>query len=73
MVANAAWGWLQQWKQSNWQCRGKPIWAAPWWQNIAAQLENLVVKACHIDVHVPKNRATEEDQNNQQVRQGCQD
>ncbi|KAK4806218.1 hypothetical protein QYF61_001141 [Mycteria americana] len=28
MVANALWGWLQQWKQSNWQCRGKPIWAA---------------------------------------------
>ncbi|KAK4815727.1 hypothetical protein QYF61_006765 [Mycteria americana] len=22
MVANALWGWLQQWKQSNWQCRG---------------------------------------------------
>ena len=29
MVANALWGWLQQWKQSNWQHRGKPIWAVP--------------------------------------------
>ncbi|GAB0209830.1 hypothetical protein GRJ2_003448700 [Grus japonensis] len=34
MVANALWGWLQQWKQSNWQCRGKPIWAAELWQDI---------------------------------------
>ncbi|GAB0206327.1 hypothetical protein GRJ2_003098300 [Grus japonensis] len=37
MVANALWGWLQQWKQSNWQCRGKPIWAAPLWRDIAAR------------------------------------
>ncbi|GAB0189110.1 mitochondrial enolase superfamily member 1 [Grus japonensis] len=44
MVANALWGWLQQWKRSNWQCRGKPIWAAPLWQDIAARLEKLVVK-----------------------------
>ncbi|GAB0208802.1 hypothetical protein GRJ2_003345900 [Grus japonensis] len=42
MVANALWGWLQQWKQSNWQCRGKPIWAAPLWQDIAARLAQLV-------------------------------
>ncbi|GAB0189166.1 hypothetical protein GRJ2_001381900 [Grus japonensis] len=28
MVANALWGWLQQWKRNNWQRRGKPIWAA---------------------------------------------
>ncbi|GAB0193865.1 hypothetical protein GRJ2_001851800 [Grus japonensis] len=47
MVANALWGWLQQWKRSNWQCRGKPIWAAPLWQDIAAQLEKLVVKIIH--------------------------
>jgi len=26
MVANALWGWLQQWKKNNWQRRGKPIW-----------------------------------------------
>ncbi|GAB0210238.1 hypothetical protein GRJ2_003489600 [Grus japonensis] len=25
MVTNALWGWLQQWKQSNWQHRGKAI------------------------------------------------
>ena len=44
MVANALWGWLQEWKQSNWQCRGKPIWAATLWQDIAARVENLAVK-----------------------------
>ncbi|GAB0179478.1 hypothetical protein GRJ2_000413100 [Grus japonensis] len=71
MVANALWEWLQQWKQSNWQHRGKPIWAAPLWQDIAAGLEKLVVKACHIDAHVPKSRATEEHQNNQQVNQAA--
>ncbi|GAB0206855.1 hypothetical protein GRJ2_003151100 [Grus japonensis] len=71
MVANALWEWLQQWKQSNWQRRGKPIWAAPLWQDIAARLEKLVVKVRHVDVHVPKSRATEEHQNNQQVDQAA--
>ncbi|GAB0202684.1 hypothetical protein GRJ2_002734000 [Grus japonensis] len=51
MVANALWGWLQQWKKSNWQHRGKPIWAAPLWQDIAARLEKLVVKVHHVDAH----------------------
>ncbi|KAK4826310.1 hypothetical protein QYF61_007157, partial [Mycteria americana] len=60
MVANALWGWLQQWKQSNWQCRGKPIWAAALWQDIAARVENLIVKVCHVDAHAPKSRAAEE-------------
>ncbi|XP_048786412.1 uncharacterized protein LOC125686463 [Lagopus muta] len=36
MVANALWGWLQQWEQNNWQRRGKPIWAAELWKDIAA-------------------------------------
>ena len=67
MVANALWGWLQQWKQSNWQRRSKPIWAAALWQDIAARVQNLVVKVRHVDAHVPKSRATEEHQNNQQV------
>ncbi|GAB0205331.1 hypothetical protein GRJ2_002998700 [Grus japonensis] len=71
MVANALWGWLQQWKRSNWQRRGKPIWAAPLWQDIAARLEKLVVKVRHVDAHVPKSRATEEHQNNQQVDQAA--
>ncbi|GAB0203588.1 hypothetical protein GRJ2_002824400 [Grus japonensis] len=71
MVANALWGWLQQWKRSNWQRRGKPIWAAPLWQDIAAWLEKLVVKVHHVDAHVPKSRATEEHQNNQQVDQAA--
>ncbi|GAB0209769.1 hypothetical protein GRJ2_003442600 [Grus japonensis] len=52
--------------------RGKPIWADPsLWQDIAAQLEKLVVKVHHIDAHVPKSRATEEHQNNQQVDQAA--
>ncbi|GAB0208306.1 hypothetical protein GRJ2_003296300 [Grus japonensis] len=71
MVANALWGWLQQWKRSNWQRRGKPIWAAPLWQDIAARLEKLVVKVCHVDAHIPKSWATEEHQNNQQVDQAA--
>ncbi|GAB0189164.1 hypothetical protein GRJ2_001381700 [Grus japonensis] len=71
MVGNALWGWLQQWKRSNWQRRGKPIWAAPLWQDIAAWLEKLVVKVCHVDAHVPRSRATEEHQNNQQVDQAA--
>ncbi|GAB0176080.1 hypothetical protein GRJ2_000073200 [Grus japonensis] len=71
MVANALWGWLQQWKRNTWQCRGKPIWAAPLWQDIAARLEKLVVKVRHVDAHVPKSRATEEHQNNQQVDQAA--
>ncbi|KAK4806255.1 hypothetical protein QYF61_013399, partial [Mycteria americana] len=71
MVANALWGWLQQWKQNNWQRRGKPFWAAALWQDIAARVENLVVKVRHVDAHVPKSRATEEHQNNQQVDQAA--
>ncbi|GAB0207698.1 hypothetical protein GRJ2_003235500 [Grus japonensis] len=71
MVANALWGWLQQWKRSNWQRRGKPIWAAPLWQDIAAQLEKLVVKVRHVDAHIPRILATEEHQNNQQVDQAA--
>ncbi|XP_075302900.1 uncharacterized protein LOC142365714 [Opisthocomus hoazin] len=71
MVANALWGWLQQWKKNNWQRRGKPVWAAPLWQDIAARLEQLVVKVRHVDAHVPKSRATEEHQNNQQVDQAA--
>lgn len=67
MVANALWGWLQQWKQSNWQRRGKPIWAATLWQDSAARVENLAVKVRHVDAHMPKNRATEEHQNNEEV------
>ncbi|XP_072706101.1 uncharacterized protein [Ciconia boyciana] len=72
MVANALWEWLQQWKQNNWQRRGKPIWAAALWQDIAAWVENLVVKVRHVDAHVPKGQATEEHQNNQQVDQAAQ-
>jgi len=71
MVANALLGWLQQWKQSNWQRRGKPIWAAPLWRDTAVLLEKLAVKVHHVDVHIPKSRATEEHQNNHQVDQAA--
>ncbi|KAK4806877.1 hypothetical protein QYF61_012598 [Mycteria americana] len=71
MVANALWGWLQQWKQNNWQHRGRPIWAAAFWHYTAAWVENLVVKVRHVDAHVPKSQATEEHQNNQQVDQAA--
>ncbi|XP_048808481.1 uncharacterized protein LOC125696616 [Lagopus muta] len=67
MVANALWGWLQQWEQNNWQRRGKPIWAAELWKDVAAPTKNMVVKVRHVDAHVPKSRATEEQQNNHQV------
>ncbi|GAB0207567.1 hypothetical protein GRJ2_003222400 [Grus japonensis] len=71
MVTNALWGWLQQWKQSNWQHRGKPIWDVELWRDIAARLEKLIVKVRHVDAHVPKSRATEEHENNQQVDQAA--
>ena len=64
MVANVLWGWLQQWKQTNWQCRGKPFRAAELWEGIAVRMENLVVKVRHVDAHLPKSRATEEHHNN---------
>ncbi|GAB0207069.1 mitochondrial enolase superfamily member 1 [Grus japonensis] len=67
MVANALWEWLQQWKKTNWQHRGKPIWAAALWQDIAARVENMAVKVRHVDAHIPKSRAIEEHQNNEQV------
>uniref|UniRef100_A0A803YFQ3 Uncharacterized protein n=1 Tax=Meleagris gallopavo TaxID=9103 RepID=A0A803YFQ3_MELGA len=67
MVANALRGWLQQWEQNNWQRKGKPIWAADLWKDIAARIKDMVIKVRHVDAHVPKNRATEEQQNNHQV------
>ncbi|RMC20133.1 hypothetical protein DUI87_00979 [Hirundo rustica rustica] len=67
MVANALWGWLNRWKKANWQRRGKPIWAAEIWQDIAAQVEKLTVKVRHVDAHVSKSQANEEHHNNEQV------
>lgn len=67
MVANALWGWLQQQEQNKWQRRGKPIWASELWKDIAAQIKNMDVKVHHVDAHVPKSQATEEQQNNHQV------
>ena len=67
VVANALWGWLQHWEQNHWQWRGKPVWAAELWNDIAAQIKDMVVRVRHVDAHVPKSRATEEQQNNHQV------
>uniref|UniRef100_A0A8C0ENN5 ribonuclease H n=1 Tax=Bubo bubo TaxID=30461 RepID=A0A8C0ENN5_BUBBB len=71
VMASALWMWLQQWKQNNWQRKGKPIWAAEVWQDIAARVENLVVKVRHVDAHIPKSRATDEHQHNQQADQAA--
>ncbi|RMC02511.1 hypothetical protein DUI87_20905 [Hirundo rustica rustica] len=71
MVANALWGWLDRWKKANWQRRGKPIWAADEWKDIATRVEKLPVKVRHVDAHVPKNRANEEHRNNEQVDQAA--
>ncbi|RMC20644.1 hypothetical protein DUI87_01496 [Hirundo rustica rustica] len=71
MVANALWGWLDRWKKANWQRRGKPIWAADEWKDIATRVEKLPVKVRHVDAHVPKSRANEEHRNNEQVDQAA--
>uniref|UniRef100_A0A8C8E7K8 RNase H type-1 domain-containing protein n=1 Tax=Otus sunia TaxID=257818 RepID=A0A8C8E7K8_9STRI len=71
VMANALWKWLQQWKQNNWQRKGRPIWAAEVWQDIAARMENLAVKVRHVDAHIPKSRATDEHQHNQQADQAA--
>ncbi|RMB91867.1 hypothetical protein DUI87_31729 [Hirundo rustica rustica] len=67
MVANALWGWLNRWKKANWQRRGKPIWAAEIWQDIAARVEKLTVNIRHVDAHVSRSWANEEHHNNEQV------
>ncbi|RMC12135.1 hypothetical protein DUI87_11270 [Hirundo rustica rustica] len=67
MVANALWGWLDRWRKANWQRRGKPIWAADEWKDIATRVEKLPVKVHHVDAHVPKSRANEEHRNNEQL------
>ncbi|KAF4797053.1 hypothetical protein TURU_077953 [Turdus rufiventris] len=69
MVANALWGWLKRLKKANWQHKGKPIWAADEWKNIATRVEKLPMKVRHVDAHVPKSWANEEHQHNEQVDQ----
>ncbi|XP_014116415.1 PREDICTED: uncharacterized protein LOC102105886 [Pseudopodoces humilis] len=57
----------EQWKRADWQRRGKPIWAADEWKDIATRVEKLSVRVRHVDAHVPKSRANEEHRNNEQV------
>lgn len=45
-------------------------WIAALWKGIPGQIENLIVKVCHVVAHIPKSCVTEEPQNNQQVK-GC--
>ncbi|RMC21940.1 hypothetical protein DUI87_02811 [Hirundo rustica rustica] len=59
-------------EKANWQRRGKPIWAADEWKDIATRVEKLPVKVRHVDAHVPKSRANEEHQNNEQVIHDCE-
>jgi len=47
--------WLQQWEQNNMQQRDKSIWAAELWKDIAAWIENMVAKVCHVDARVTKS------------------
>ena len=37
------------------------------WQDIAAWVENLAIKVCHIDAHMVKSCATKEHRNNEEV------
>ncbi|KAF4801989.1 hypothetical protein TURU_029782 [Turdus rufiventris] len=67
MVANASWGWMDCWKKASWQLRGKPIWAAEIWRDIAIRVESLAMKVQHMDAHVPKSRANEKHHNKEQM------
>lgn len=67
MAANALWGWLELWKKTYWQHKGKATWAAELWQDITAWVEKLAVKACHVGAHIPRSQAIEEHHNNRQV------
>ncbi|KAJ7409618.1 hypothetical protein BTVI_55990 [Pitangus sulphuratus] len=66
------WGWLDPWKKADWKHRGKPIWAANIWQDIAARIEKLIVRVCHVDAYVPKNRANEQHGSNGHVDRATQ-
>ncbi|RMB97364.1 hypothetical protein DUI87_26092 [Hirundo rustica rustica] len=67
MVANALWGWLEKWKNTNWQRRGKQFWAVDEWKDIATRVEKLPVKVHHVNARVPKSQANEEHRNNEQL------
>lgn len=47
-------------KKANWQRKGRPIWAAEEWQDIATWAEELHVEVCHVDAHDPKSWGNEE-------------
>ncbi|RMC09855.1 hypothetical protein DUI87_13642 [Hirundo rustica rustica] len=63
----AAYEGVQAASEASWQRRGKPIWAAEIWQDIAARVEKLIVKVRLVNTHVSKSRANEEHHNKEQV------
>lgn len=67
MVANALWRWLELWRKTYRQHKGKATWAAELWQDISAWVEKLAVKAYHVDAHIPKSQVIEVHCNNGQV------
>uniref|UniRef100_A0A8U7M6V6 ribonuclease H n=1 Tax=Corvus moneduloides TaxID=1196302 RepID=A0A8U7M6V6_CORMO len=71
MVGNALWGWVGRWRKANWRRKGKPVWAAEEWKDIATWVEKVPVKVHHVDAHVPKNQADQEHRNNEQVDQAA--
>lgn len=50
-----------------WQHTGKSTWAAALWQDMAAQVENLIVKVHHVDAHKSIGRGIEEHWNSEKV------
>jgi len=65
-------GWVKEWKRSDWQHRGKPIWAVSPWQGIAARVEISPVRVRRVDAHVSKSRSSGEHQNNQWVNRAAE-
>lgn len=61
---------LNQWKKTNWQCWGKPsglLKCGKTW--LPGKRNGLYVQVHHVDAHVPKSWAVEENCNNEQVNQ----
>lgn len=47
------------------------MWVAALWQDMAAKVEDLIVKVHHGDSHMPKSHANEECQNHEPVDQAA--
>ena len=69
MVANALWGGYSNGSRTTGSTEANPSGPLHYGKTLLPRVENMVVEVHHIDAHVPKNCATEEYQNNQQVYQ----